>query len=72
MKDLSREDLARYIERDRPLDCAGAMRSESLGVALTEYIRSDDPTALIGLPLIRLVERLRQFGIDILMPRAPV
>jgi len=66
MKTLSRAALVAYVERDKPLDCAGAMRSESLGVALTESIRSDDPTALIGLPLIRLTELLLESGIDVL------
>jgi septum formation protein len=66
MKTLSQGALMAYVERDKPLDCAGAMRSESLGIALTESIRSDDPTALIGLPLIRLTELLGEFGIDVL------
>lgn len=69
MKTLSEAALIDYIERDRPFDCAGAMRSESLGVALTEFIRSDDPTALIGLPMIRLIDLLHDFGIDVLGPR---
>jgi len=66
MKSLSSRELTRYIDSDEPFDCAGAMRSESLGITLTEYIRSDDPTALIGLPLIRLTAMLSEFGIDVL------
>lgn len=69
MKKLSHAALMDYIAHDNPLDCAGSMRSESLGVALTEFIRSDDPTALIGLPLIRLTELLREFGVDVLERR---
>jgi len=66
MRKLSEAELIDYIERDKPFDCAGAMRSESLGVSLTEFIRSDDPTALIGLPMIRLTRMLADFGINVL------
>ncbi|PKL94968.1 MAG: septum formation protein Maf [Gammaproteobacteria bacterium HGW-Gammaproteobacteria-8] len=62
---LSRPEIERYVERDQPLDCAGAMRSEALGCTLLEYLRSDDPTALIGLPLIRLAEWLREAGFEL-------
>jgi len=71
MRQLSEADLTTYIERDQPFDCAGAMRSERLGVALTEFIRSDDPTALIGLPMIRLIGLLHDFGVDVLGPSNP-
>ncbi|QOC23995.1 septum formation protein Maf [Wenzhouxiangella sp. AB-CW3] len=66
VKNLSAEQIKSYVERDRPLDCAGAMKSESLGIALAESIDNQDPTALIGLPLIALVELLEEFGIGIL------
>lgn len=59
---LSRAEIERYIEADEPLDCAGAFRSESLGAALVDSIRSDDPTALIGLPLIATARLLRESG----------
>lgn len=59
---LSPVVIRRYLERDRPFDCAGAFRSESLGIALTDTITSDDPTALVGLPLIALSGMLRQAG----------
>ena len=47
-------EIGAYLDRERPYDCAGAVKSEGLGIALFEAIESDDPTALIGLPLIRL------------------
>lgn len=59
---LGDEEIQRYVERDHPLDCAGAMRSESLGIALVETMRSDDPTALIGMPLIAVSGWLRELG----------
>ena len=65
MRSLSISTFQRYLERDQPYDCAGSMRSESLGIALTEYIRSDDPSALIGLPMIELAKRLMDYGIDV-------
>jgi septum formation protein len=65
LRRLSDDQIADYVERDQPLDCAGAMRSEALGIALAESIRSDDPTALIGLPLIATVTLLTGFGVKI-------
>ncbi|HLR86698.1 MAG TPA: nucleoside triphosphate pyrophosphatase [Wenzhouxiangella sp.] len=62
MRTLDKAQIERYVDADRPLDCAGAFKSESLGISLTEGITSDDPTALIGLPLIRLVALLNEFG----------
>lgn len=58
--------IARYVERDRPLDCAGSFKAEALGIALFERIESDDPTGLIGLPLILTCQLLRKTGIDVL------
>jgi septum formation protein len=57
--------IARYVERERPLDCAGSFKCEGLGIALFERIESEDPTALIGLPLIALCRLLRELGIDV-------
>ncbi|HEY2590344.1 MAG TPA: Maf family protein [Steroidobacteraceae bacterium] len=59
---LSAEEIERYVARERPLDCAGGFKAESLGVALFERIESSDPTALIGLPLIFVAAALRRFG----------
>jgi septum formation protein len=63
---LSASDIERYLCRERPYDCAGAVRSEGLGIALFERIVSDDPTALIGLPLIAVARMLRAEGVDVL------
>ncbi|HEX4150779.1 MAG TPA: Maf family protein [Steroidobacteraceae bacterium] len=57
--------IERYVARESPLDCAGGFKSEGLGIALCSSIDSDDPTALIGLPLIRLCAILRRLGFDI-------
>lgn len=62
---LSREAISRYVEKDAPLDCAGSFRAEGLGITLFERINSDDPTALIGLPLIALTRLLSQAGINL-------
>jgi septum formation protein len=55
--------LKAYLDRDKPFDCAGAVKSEGLGIALFTRIASDDPTALIGLPLIRLIDLLEAEGV---------
>jgi MAF protein len=57
--------IERYVERESPLDCAGGFKSEGLGIALCEAIDGSDPTALIGLPLIRLGAILRRAGFDV-------
>lgn len=62
---LEQAEIERYVDRDQPFDCAGAMRSESLGIALLESLSSDDPTALIGMPLIRIAQWLRSAGYEI-------
>jgi septum formation protein len=61
---LRTEDIERYLQLDTPYDCAGSAKSEALGVALLDSIDSDDPTALIGLPLIRTCALLREAGLD--------
>ena len=62
---LSRESITRYVQNDSPLDCAGSFRAEGLGITLFERINSDDPTAVIGLPLIALTRLLAQAGINL-------
>jgi septum formation protein len=62
---LSDREIDRYIEREKPFDCAGSFKVESLGIALFDRIESDDPTALIGLPLIALCRLLRESGIEV-------
>jgi septum formation protein len=59
---LQAQEIERYIERERPFDCAGGFKAEALGIALFEQIETADPTALIGLPLIWLSSALRQLG----------
>ena len=55
-----------YLAADQPYDCAGAAKIESLGIALVERVESEDPTALIGLPLIRLTSMLAAAGVPVL------
>ena len=61
---LSDEAIEIYLRTEQPYDCAGSAKSETLGIALLEAIESDDPTALVGLPLIRTCALLRAAGID--------
>ncbi|WP_462387515.1 Maf family nucleotide pyrophosphatase [Acidovorax sp. Q11] len=60
---LSDEEIERYLRAEQPYDCAGSAKSEGLGIALLDAIHSDDPTALIGLPLIRTCRMLRAAGL---------
>jgi septum formation protein len=64
-RELDDDTIGRYVLRESPIDCAGGFKSEALGIALCASIDSDDPTALVGLPLIRLCEVLRQVGFEI-------
>jgi septum formation protein len=65
-RDYSAAEAERYLEIDRPYDCAGSAKIESLGIALIESVDSPDPTALIGLPLIALTQMLRRAGMNVL------
>jgi len=67
---LSPAQIAGYVDRERPFDCAGSFKSEGLGIALFERLEGDDPNALIGLPLIRLIGMLESEGIDLFAPSA--
>ena len=62
-RDLSDDEIERYLRAEQPYDCAGSAKSEGLGIALLDAIHSDDPTALIGLPLIRTCRLLRAAGL---------
>lgn len=64
-RELGSDEIERYLERDQPYNCAGSIRSEALGVSLFEWMRGDDPSALIGLPLIRLAHMLRAAGMQL-------
>ena len=61
---LNDAEIERYLRLEQPYDCAGSAKCETLGIALLEAIESDDPTTLIGLPLIRTAQFLREAGID--------
>lgn len=61
---LADAEIERYLRREQPYDCAGSAKVETLGIALLESVESDDPTALIGLPLIATCALLRRAGID--------
>ena len=62
---LDEDTIERYLRAERPYDCAGSFKSEGLGIALFDSIHSDDPTALIGLPLIALARMLREAGFSV-------
>ena len=65
---LGDAEIEHYLRREEPYDCAGSAKCETLGIALLAAIDSDDPTALIGLPLIRTCALLRAAGLDPLQP----
>jgi septum formation protein len=65
-RQLSAHEIERYLRKDTPYDCAGSAKSESLGIALLERIDSDDPTALVGLPMIRTARMLREAGLALI------
>ena len=62
-RQISEQTIDTYLRLDRPYDCAGSAKIEGLGICLVESVRSDDPTALIGLPLIRLTSMLAALGV---------
>jgi len=57
--------IERYVDADRPYDCAGSFKSEGLGISLFTRMEGDDPTALVGLPLIRLTQWLNEAGVEV-------
>ena len=65
-RDLSDEEIEHYLQIEKPYDCAGSAKSEGLGIALLDAIDNDDPTALVGLPLIRTARMLRAAGVKLL------
>ncbi|AVZ80673.1 septum formation inhibitor Maf [Zoogloeaceae bacteirum Par-f-2] len=62
---LTDTEIIRYVNKERPLDCAGSAKSEGLGITLLDALSGDDPTALIGLPLIALSRMLRAEGLEL-------
>lgn len=65
LRSLSMNEIDRYLDTDNPLDCAGSFKVESLGISLFDNVRSNDPTALVGLPMIEVCKGLRQFGLEL-------
>jgi septum formation protein len=65
-RDYPEHAIESYLRAEQPYDCAGAAKIEGLGIALVQRLEGDDPTALIGLPLIALVEMLHDFGCEVL------
>ena len=63
LRSLSDAEIEDYLRIEQPYDCAGSAKSEGLGIALMERIEGDDPSALVGLPLIALCEMLRAAGV---------
>ncbi|MYD46114.1 MAG: septum formation protein Maf [Gammaproteobacteria bacterium] len=63
-RDFTKSEAIAYLTLDQPFDCAGALKSEAHGPLLFKSVRSDDPTAIVGLPLIRTAEFLRECGIN--------
>ncbi|MBI3532113.1 MAG: septum formation protein Maf [Burkholderiales bacterium] len=68
-RDLSDAEIEAYLRAETPYDCAGSAKSEGLGITLLESIENDDPTALVGLPLIRTSRLLRAAGLALLPPQ---
>ena len=67
-RELSDDEITSYLKREEPYDTAGSAKAEGLGIALMDSMQSDDPTAIIGLPLIELCRMLRAFGLNPLNP----
>ena len=65
-RELDDVAIERYLAREQPYDCAGSAKSEGLGISLIARMESEDPTALVGLPLIALVDLLHEQGVDVL------
>lgn len=65
-RDLSDDEIENYLRREQPYNCAGAAKSEGLGIALLKSMQGDDPNALVGLPLIALCDMLRAEGVAVL------
>jgi septum formation protein len=65
-RELTDDEIERYLQKEQPYHCAGSAKSEGLGIALIQRIQGDDPNALIGLPLIALIDMLKKQGVKIL------
>ena len=65
-RDLTQQQIEYYIDQEKPLNCAGSFKSEGLGISLFKKLEGDDPNTLVGLPLIKLIGLMEQFGFDVL------
>ncbi len=65
-RDISDDEIERYLRKEQPYHCAGSAKSEGLGITLIKRIQGDDPNALIGLPLILLIDMFKKQGVEIL------
>jgi septum formation protein len=70
-RDLTDDEIEHYLRAEQPYDCAGSAKSEGLGIALLESIENDDPTALVGLPLIRTCRLIQAAGVKLLSEAQP-
>ncbi len=66
-RELTEEEIVSYLNKEQPYNCAGSFKSEGLGICLFKRMQGDDPASLIGLPLIQLVNMLREEGLDVLL-----
>ena len=66
VRELADQQIENYLRREQPYNCAGSIKAEALGIALISRFEGDDPNALIGLPLIRLVQMLEQEGVSVI------
>jgi septum formation protein len=64
-RQLSIDEIERYLDVEQPFNCAGSFKSEKLGISLCQSMHGNDPTALIGLPLIKVAQSLREFGLQV-------
>jgi MAF protein len=64
-RDLTEDEIERYLNKETPYDCAGSFKSEGYGISLVQRMEGEDPTSLIGLPLIRLSEMLRNENLSV-------
>ena len=65
-RDLSDQQIEHYLATEKPYNCAGSFKSEAYGISLFSYMSGDDPTSIIGLPLIRLIAMLEAAGINVI------
>jgi septum formation protein len=64
-REFGTDEIRRYLDREMPYDCAGSFKSEQMGITLVSQMQGEDPTALVGLPLIKLSEMLRHLGLSL-------